>query len=150
MDSLKKQKGFTVVELLIVVVVIAILIILIIVTFAGVQKKARDAQRQDNITTVDVYLEAYFAQNGYYPTVVDLRSSSFLRANMKGLDPQKLVDPKGDMITGNAPTHGTYKYSYQATGCNNTVASSSTNQCTAFTLTAELENGGTSVKSNNT
>jgi len=153
MISLKnKSKGFTIVELLIVIVVIAILATLVIVTFTGIQQKARDSKRQTDVNALDSHLEAYYANNGYYPTVIDLQSSSFLSTYMKGLDPNALTDPKGSSITGSAPASGTYVYSYQAsgTGCDNTAASSSTNQCSAFTLTAELEGGGTFVKKSNT
>ena len=44
MISLKKQKGFTLVELLIVIIIIGILATLVIVTFSGVQAKARDSR----------------------------------------------------------------------------------------------------------
>ena len=148
MISLKqKSKGFTIVELLIVIVVIAILATLVIVTFTGIQQKARDSKRETDIDALDSHLEAYYADNGYYPTIAALQDSTWVANNMKGLDPSALKDPKGSSITGNAPATGTYVYSYQATGCSGTAE---TDQCTAFTLTSELEAGGTFAKSSNT
>ncbi len=146
MVSLKnKSKGFTIVELLIVIVVIAILATLVIVTFTGIQQKARDSQRQTDINAVDSHLEAFFAENGYYPTLKDLQTSSFLSASMKGLDPQALVSPKGASVLGTASSSSQEAYGYVASGtsCDNTAASSSTNNCTAFTLTAQLEGSST-------
>lgn len=146
MVSLKnKSKGFTIVELLIVIVVIGILATLVIVTFTGIQQKARNSQRQTDINAVDSHVEAFYAQNGYYPTLQDLQTPSFLTANMKGLDPQALVDPKGGSTTIGATTSGT-QYSYVATGasnCVNTTASDPTSNggCDSFTLTATLEGG---------
>lgn len=151
MISLKqKSKGFTIVELLIVIVVIAILATLVIVTFTGIQQKARDSKRQTDVNALASHLAAYFANNGYYPTVTDLQNATWVSANMKGFDPSALTDPKGGTITGNAPATGTYAYSYVTQGCTTTQASSSTNECTSFVLTAELEAGGTFSKASNT
>ena len=151
MISLKqKSKGFTIVELLIVIVVIAILATLVIVTFTGIQQKARDSKRQTDIDALDSHVEAFYANSGYYPTITDLQSSTWVAANMKGFDPSALTDPKGSNITGSAPVSGTYVYSYVTQGCTTTSASSSTNACTSFVLTAELEGGGTFVKQSNT
>jgi prepilin-type N-terminal cleavage/methylation domain-containing protein len=155
MISLKqKSKGFTIVELLIVIVVIAILATLVIVTFTGIQQKARDSKRQTDIDALDSHLEAFYADNGYYPTITDLQNNSgannWVSTNMKGLDPTALTDPNGTGITGSAPATGTYVYSYVTTGCTTSSPSSSTNECTGFTLTAELEGGGTFVKQSNT
>lgn len=151
MISLKqKSKGFTIVELLIVIVVIAILATLVIVTFTGIQQKARDSKRQTDIDALDSHLEAFYANNGYYPTIDDLTTSGWTNTNMKGFDPTALTDPNGNAITGNAPAAGTYAYSYVTTGCTTSQPSSSTNECTGFVLTAELESGGTFVKQSNT
>ncbi|HUB93218.1 MAG TPA: type II secretion system protein [Verrucomicrobiae bacterium] len=156
MISLKqKSKGFTIVELLIVIVVIAILATLVIVTFTGIQQKARDSKRQTDIDALDSHLEAFYANNGYYPTITDLVTSgaantTWLNSNMSGFDPTALSDPKGSIITSTAPATGTYVYSYVTQGCTTTQPSSSSNECTSFVLTAELEGGGTFVKQSNT
>lgn len=151
-SSLKKQKGFTIVELLIVIVVIGILATLVIVTFAGIQKKGRDSQRQTDINAIASHAESFYAQYGYYPTHEDLTTASFLSTYMKGLDPQALVDPKGaaqEIIAGTTPDAD--QYSYQASvsgggaGCVNTTATDPTaavttnNACDTFTAKALLE-----------
>jgi prepilin-type N-terminal cleavage/methylation domain-containing protein len=152
MVSLKgKSKGFTIVELLIVIVVIGILATLVIVTFTGIQQKARNSQRQTDINAVDSHVEAFYASNGYYPTLADLQTSSFLSSNLKGLDPEALVDPKGGAI---GATASTTNYSYVAAGasnCSNTTASdpSTNGGCDSFTLTAKLEGGSDYVKKSN-
>jgi prepilin-type N-terminal cleavage/methylation domain-containing protein len=148
MISLKKrQSGFTIVELLIVIIVIGILATLVIVTFTGIQQKARDNQRQTDVAAVASHVEAFNAQNGYYPSLADLQDSTFVSGNLKGLDPDALIDPKGTAIAGTASSTA---YGYATTGCTNTTATSATNQCTGFTLTANLESGGTYVKKSNT
>lgn len=47
-----KQRGFTIVELLIVIVVIAILAAISIIAYNGIQSRARDAQRSNDIATI--------------------------------------------------------------------------------------------------
>src|SRR5581483_10159781 len=86
--------GFTIVELLIVIVVIGILAALVIVTYNGIQQKARDTERKTDIKAVQGQLEAYWANNAKYPTLANLNDATFRQANMKGLDPAALADPK--------------------------------------------------------
>lgn len=158
MFSLKrKQKGFTIVELLIVIVVIGILATLVIVTFTGIQKKARDSQRQTDINAVNSQIAAFYTNYGFYPTMADLNTSGFVSAYLKGLDPDSLHDPKGP-TAALQDTSGNDHYGYKAEGtsCSNTTATDITdpanpkdNGCDSYTLSASLENGGTFTKKSN-
>lgn len=131
----KKQQGFTIVELLIVIVVIGILAALVITTFNGIQQKGRDTERQTDIKALHGQLEAYYAQNGRYPTLANLNDSSFRSSNMKGLDAEALQDPKGSSQTLVASaTANSYAYTVTPADCDNT-----TTDCTGYTLTATLE-----------
>jgi len=60
----KKQKGFTIVELLIVIVVIAILAAISIVAYNGVQTRARDTIRKNDVAAIVKAIELYKADNG--------------------------------------------------------------------------------------
>ena len=137
----KKQAGFTIVELLIVIVVILILAALVVNTFTGIQKKARDTERTTDIKAIHGQVEAYYAQNGKYPTLANMNDSSWRSTNMKGLDAAALVDPKGASLSGNAPVTGTYVYSYQVTPASPACDNGSNGDCTGYTLTAVLEDG---------
>src|SRR6185436_8134483 len=95
----RKQQGFTIVELLIVIVVIGILAALVITTFTGIQAKARDTERQTDIKALHGQVEAYYAQNGKYPTLGNMNDGSWRTSNMKGLDGEALKDPKGSAQT---------------------------------------------------
>ena len=66
--SLKKQSGFTLLELLIVIVIIGILALLIIPNITSAPKKARDTKRKTDITTLRKGLEEYFVNNNVYPS----------------------------------------------------------------------------------
>lgn len=157
MISLKKSnlenKGFTIVELLIVIVVIGILALLVITTYSGIQAKARNSKRQTDIQSVQTQLEAFFSQNGYYPSLADMNSSSWLTSNMKSLDQNALIDPSNPSSSKTLASSPTAKqYSYQVTDSSGNSCESDDTTCAKYTLTAEYEgtvNGQSSyVKSN--
>ena len=60
----KSTSGFTIVELLIVIVIIAILAAITVVAFNGIQGRARDAQRANDIAQIKKALLAYDAIHG--------------------------------------------------------------------------------------
>ena len=66
-SNAQKQRGFTIVELLIVIVVIAILAAISIVAYNGIQQRGRDSQRKSDIATIQKALELYHIDNGGYP-----------------------------------------------------------------------------------
>ena len=146
--KVKNQRGFTIVELLIVIVVIGILAALVITTFTGIQKKARDTERETDIKAIHGQVEAYYAQNGYYPALAELNTGSWRTTNMKGLDAEALKDPKGSAQTLVAsPSATAYSYAvFQTDGT--TACTTAAADCAVYTLTATLEGGGTFAKSN--
>jgi prepilin-type N-terminal cleavage/methylation domain-containing protein len=162
MISLKKRnQGFTIVELLIVIVVIGILALLVITTYSGIQAKARNSKRQTDIQSIQTQLEAFFSQNGYYPSLTDMQgtaSGGFLDTNMKSLDKNALVDPSNpsnppsNQLIAN-PSATVHQYAYHVTQSDGTTSCESDHTtCAKYTLTAEYEgtvNGqSTYVKSN--
>lgn len=62
-----RQRGFTIVELLIVIVVIAVLAAISVVAYNGMQQRARDAKRAQDFATIKKSLLAYEAQYGGMP-----------------------------------------------------------------------------------
>ena len=130
--TIKKEGGFTLLELLIVIVIIGILALLIIPNITSAPKKARDTKRKTDITTVRKGLEEYFVDNNSYPVnLSDLTQGS--APIIKTLP----TDPKNT---------GAFVYTYSPANSN-----------TTYTLSACLENdqdNGTNVispsSSNNT
>lgn len=112
---LKKQGGFTLLELLIVIVIIGILALLIIPNITSAPKKARDTQRKTDITTIRKGLEEYFVNNNSYPAALATLSTG--TAPILKTVP---TDPKNT---------GTYVYTYTPAASN-----------TTYTLKACLEN----------
>lgn len=67
LQTFTRQRGFTIVELLIVIVVIGILAAITIVAYNGVQGRAQDSRRVNDIQAIATALEAYKTVNGTYP-----------------------------------------------------------------------------------
>lgn len=157
MISLKKrQSGFTIVELLIVIVVIGILAALVITTYSGIQAKARNSKRQVDLQSLQTQLEAFYSQNGFYPSLADMNGSGWRATNMKSLDIGAMADPSSPATP---PANSTLvtapvakAYSYAVTDLSNASCETTDTNCAKYTLTATYEgtvNGvGTYVKSN--
>lgn len=139
MISLKnRQSGFTIVELLIVIVVIGILALLVVNTFSGIQQRARNTDRQSDIKALHSQLEAFYAQNGRYPTLAQFNDAAWRGTNMKGLDSDALEDPKGSGPTlVAAPIANAYAYDIDPDNCDNVTPGGI--DCSGYVLTATYE-----------
>jgi prepilin-type N-terminal cleavage/methylation domain-containing protein len=154
MISLKKSnKGFTIVELLIVIVVIGILALLVITTYSGIQAKARNSKRSSDVATIQTQLEAFFQNSGYYPSLADMNSGSWLSTNMKSLDTGALIDPSNasqSKTLVNAPA--AKSYAYEVTDSSGASCETTDTNCAKYTLTATYEgtvNGASTVSKSN-
>ena len=70
LKTLRKQGGFTLLELLIVIVIIGILALLIIPNITSAPKKARDTQRKTDLRATQKGLEEYFVSYNIYPAAL--------------------------------------------------------------------------------
>lgn len=142
----RNNKGFTIVELLIVIVVIGILAALVITTFAGIQERARNTERETDIKAIHGHLETFYADNGYYPALADINDATWRGNNVVGLDDDALVPPNSTTTTLAASAGGTpEQYGYTADNGGAACATAGS-QCDNYTLTANLEGGGTYTK----
>jgi|GEM_PF-172343 len=66
-NTMYLRQGFTLVEVLIVIVVVAILAATSVAAYSGVQGRARDSQRVDDMDSIVKALEMYKIQTGNYP-----------------------------------------------------------------------------------
>ena len=64
---INKQRGFTLVELVVVIAVMGILMGLVCRGFTTIQANARDTRRVADLRTIQTQLELYFARCGHYP-----------------------------------------------------------------------------------
>lgn len=137
-----RQRGFTIVELLIVIVVIGILAALVITTFSGIQQRARNTERETDIKALHSQLEAYYAQYGHYPTLANLNDESFRGEFLRGLDDGALIPPNSDDEPEATASQDHYGYAPAPDGCDN----SDGNTCQAYVLTAVREGSDDYVK----
>jgi general secretion pathway protein G len=67
MQKMKRQGGFTLIEMVIVIAVVGILMGIAFNGIRGVQSSARDTKRVADLRSVQSYLELYFNKCGHYP-----------------------------------------------------------------------------------
>jgi hypothetical protein len=107
------------------------------------EPESDDTIRETDIKSIHGQVEAYYAQNGRYPTFANINDSAWRSVNMKGFDSENLKDPDGTEAKLVAvPAKGVYAYEVTPEGCDN-----SSTDCSGYTLTATLDKGGTYVKS---
>lgn len=101
-----KERGFTIVELLIVIVVIGILAAITIVAYNGVQNRSRLSAAQSSANTIMKKAEAVNAVTGSYPTTA---------ANFSA-NAESAVASQGITLASAAPTssNGTNTVTYEA------------------------------------
>ena len=103
--------------------------------------KARDTERTADINQLQGQIEAYYAVNGYYPTLANINDNSFRQKNMQGLDDEALSDPASDKkVIVSSPVKNAYAYNPSPDKC--------TDDCMSYKLTATYEDGTTYIKTN--
>lgn len=68
---MKKEGGFTLIELIIVIAILGILAMVLLPKFTGFTKKAKETTIQAEATTIKKAIEAMAADTGAYPTDAD-------------------------------------------------------------------------------
>ncbi|HET7320150.1 MAG TPA: hypothetical protein VFI84_01020 [Candidatus Saccharimonadales bacterium] len=114
---------------------------------SSLSSSARDSERKTDLNSLQTQLEAYFAQNGNYPSLADMNSPSWRSTNMRSLDNGALQDPQGSGTTL-ASSPAAKIYAYSVTDSSGKSCESNDLTCARYTLTATLEAGGTYSKTN--
>ncbi|MBP9827359.1 prepilin-type N-terminal cleavage/methylation domain-containing protein [Candidatus Saccharibacteria bacterium] len=70
LNAIRKQKGFTLLELLIVIVIIGILIALVLPNLISGPARARDSKRKTHLRDLRNGLEGYYNDNSAYPAAL--------------------------------------------------------------------------------
>lgn len=118
---LGRNRGFTIVELLIVIVVIGVLAAITVVAYNGVQSRALNSRVQSDIKNVQKVVENYNAINGSYPSTGSL---STVRSDINCTGGSKQVDwvpsvtetlPQSNSNVGQGGARGCYMYSSDGT-----------------------------------
>lgn len=98
-----RNKGFTIVELLIVIVVIGILAAIVIVAYSGVQNRANDVSVQADLQNIAKAIRSYDAINGSYPDIANpaVLASLNLKVSRGSYDTTAPANSPTDLITRN-------------------------------------------------
>lgn len=127
---MKRERGFTILELVVVIFFASLLLILFFLQKLNLDTMHRDEQRKEAINAMYYALEEGFhAKNGYYPENIS-------EENLKVMDPSLFTDPSGINL-GQEDSD----YTYEAANCTN-------GKCKEYTLKARLEKEDTYIKKN--
>lgn len=148
LNQIRKERGFTIIELLIVIAIIGILATLVLTNFRGAQAKGRDTVRQNDINSMYQKLEEHYNDQGSYPT------GDFTATLFPGIDAGAFDDPDGNDVNQTAPITSTTKpsdpytagtkptgaqYTYAGYDCSGTTAGTDT--CAKYVLYGWSEAG---------
>jgi len=134
-----KQRGFTVIELLIVIAFLIFAGALFFVQKNNLEISTRDDKRKTAINAMYYSLEeSFYKQNGYYPMTIDEK-------NLTTLDKALFTDPSGIKLgqttqkVDDEEESVQSDYRYEPTNC-------SDNQCKGYSLRADLEGEADYIK----
>lgn len=127
---MKKQEGFTVIEIIVVIAFLGLITTLFFIQRADIAASERDDQRKVSINAIYYSLEEdFFTKNGHYPVVVD-------RSTLRSVDPNLFTDPNGFKIGDPGSS-----FRYSGENCE-------AEKCKSYTLRANLEREDDFVKTN--
>lgn len=125
---MKRQQGFTVLELLVAIVFLTFAGTLFYIQKHDLEVADRDATRKTAINAMYYNLEeVYYAANGSYPKTISAD-------NLKAMDPDLFTDPNGNAV-GSQDSN----YRYEPANCDGET-------CKSYTLRADLEKESDFVK----
>lgn len=109
--SMRSQKGFTLVELMVVVAILGILAAIAIPKFANSTARANTAKIAADLRTIDSAIAMYQASKGSDPTAIQGAGTALVEAGLLAAEP---TPPKGQVFisstTSTAITDTTYKF----------------------------------------
>jgi prepilin-type N-terminal cleavage/methylation domain-containing protein len=103
-NLLKKEKGFTLIEIVLVLAIAGLLLVIVFLAVSGAQRSRRDTQRKNDLSRIAAQVESYASNNGgKYPTPDAAAGTGF----------QVVLAPAGayNLSNANDPSSGnTYTY----------------------------------------
>lgn len=128
MGHMKRQNGFTVIEIIVVIAFLAFAGMVFFWQKNDLRVAERDNQRKAAINAMYYSLEeVYYPANKAYPRTISAD-------NLKSVDPELFKDPNNIAIGEQASN-----YRYEANGCEGEV-------CESYILRADLENEADFIK----
>lgn len=140
-----KKRGFTLIELLVVIAVIGLLASIVLVAVNSARAKARDTKRKADLKQIQLALELYYDEKGYYPPVAQWVFSTAGGEWIPGLGAymtQIPVDPINNAISPWDAGNHSYAYGWNVGLGTCPSPYESTGDCSgqSYDLVAQLEN----------
>jgi len=144
---MRKNRGFTIVEITITIVIIAILAAVAVVGYSKVQINARDNERSSKAGVIAGALERYYDKNGEYPGCTAMTQNGAIvgRDVLSNVAPDVFLVPKAAAGVNNSITctgltaGGADQYAYVGDGSSTCATGAS---CLQFTLQYKQEATG--------
>ena len=89
----KKQKGFTLIEVVAAVAIVGLLATMAMPTFGKLSDRAKDTKLQNNLATLDQAIVLFEIDNGVLPENLDKLKTDYISGN------SELVDAKGEALS---------------------------------------------------
>jgi len=136
------QNGYSAIELVLLVIVVIVLASILISAYSGIRIRERNNTRIVNMKTLQQNLEIFYARSGFYPSLTEMNSPSWTKANIKQIPPSDLVDPSSKTGIQLFTTSSTKtNFGYSVTSTNGITCDNKTIACSHYILTATLEGG---------
>lgn len=125
---MKRESGFTVVEIIAVIVFLGLVATLLLIQRNNLVATQRDNDRKTAINAMYFNLEeVFYSKNKFYPSKIDSQT-------LPAMDPALFTDPDGTKMN-----ESTSDYRYEGTDCDN-------NACKSYSLRADLEREADYIK----
>lgn len=160
-----KQRGFTIVEIVIVITILGILVTLALVNLHSTQVNGRDTERKNDIEALTTNLEAFYRSGtdsstsvGRYPsTTISAGNETTLRSILRDLDLKAVTSPTATTVAetfvsatnttqtaaGVTPQPTISQYVYQPLQSDGSLCTSESQECRKFNVYYRLEGDDT-------
>jgi prepilin-type N-terminal cleavage/methylation domain-containing protein len=145
-ELLKKEKGFTLIEIVLVLAIAGLILLMVFLAVSGAQKSRRDTQRKEDISRIASQLESYASNNsGAYPTNAPALAgfvTAYLTPTSSYSDPSSGTPYALTYTTTTPTTVGAVAY-HDGDVCNGGVMTTSGASARDYALVMDLEQGTT-------
>lgn len=96
----KKDKGFTLIEIVLVLAIAGLLLVIVFLAVSGAQKSRRDSQRKQDVSRVAAALESYASNySGAYPSNADFANAAITGTSFGPYRNGIVTNPNGGAYT---------------------------------------------------
>ncbi len=142
-----KERGFTIVELLIIIITIGLLVGIFFTTFTDIGRKRRNSERQQDVKTIQHAIEDYYSQKERYPSLAQINDVNWRSKNIKSLSNDDITDPSSKQ-SALSPAPAAKVYSYAPATTDGAPCDNVTLDCMKYVLTATQEDAEAYAKNN--